>query len=174
MRASLPSWSDWKPAVRAPEADLLSGLIVALVAILLLALGFGISSGLGAAAGLRHRRDRRSRRGGVRRLPISGVGPDRRHDGRARADLPPAWIGRGAGRGAAGLPCAGGYLVLLGWAGLSSMPAPVIEGFTAGIAVVIALQQFPAALGVAHADTATKCGSRRPMRCANLFPTRLR
>src|SRR5690606_21113877 len=32
------------------------------------------------------------------------------------------------------------------------MPAPVIEGFTAGIAVVIALQQFPAALGIAHAE----------------------
>jgi SulP family sulfate permease len=32
------------------------------------------------------------------------------------------------------------------------MPAPVIEGFTAGIAVVIALQQFPAALGIAHVE----------------------
>ncbi|WP_425300882.1 SulP family inorganic anion transporter, partial [Nocardia wallacei] len=37
--------------MRAPGADLLSGLVVALVA-LPLALGFGISSGLGAAAGL--------------------------------------------------------------------------------------------------------------------------
>ncbi|WP_280337654.1 SulP family inorganic anion transporter, partial [Nocardia wallacei] len=46
-----PRWSDWKPGLRAPGADLLSGLVVALVA-LPLALGFGISSGLGAAAGL--------------------------------------------------------------------------------------------------------------------------
>lgn len=30
------------------------------------------------------------------------------------------------------------------------LPVSVIEGFTAGIAVVIALQQVPAALGVAH------------------------
>lgn len=32
------------------------------------------------------------------------------------------------------------------------MPAPVIEGFTAGIAIVIALQQFPSALGITHAE----------------------
>ncbi|WP_276514503.1 sodium-independent anion transporter [Nocardia huaxiensis] len=51
MRALLPAWSDWRPALRSPGADLLSGLIVALVA-LPLALGFGISSGLGAAAGI--------------------------------------------------------------------------------------------------------------------------
>ncbi|WP_281199196.1 SulP family inorganic anion transporter [Nocardia arthritidis] len=51
MRALLPSWSDWNSVVRAPGADLLSGLMVALVA-LPLALGFGISCGLGAAAGI--------------------------------------------------------------------------------------------------------------------------
>jgi SulP family sulfate permease len=34
------------------------------------------------------------------------------------------------------------------------LPVPVIEGFTAGIAVVIALQQIPAALGIAHAHGA--------------------
>ena len=32
------------------------------------------------------------------------------------------------------------------------IPMPVVEGFTAGIAVVIALQQVPAALGVAGAE----------------------
>src|SRR4029453_2960778 len=31
------------------------------------------------------------------------------------------------------------------------LPTPVIEGFTAGIAVVIALQQVPAALGIVNA-----------------------
>ena len=51
VTALLPRWSEWKPALRAPGADLLAGLIVALVA-LPLALGFGVSTGLGAAAGL--------------------------------------------------------------------------------------------------------------------------
>ncbi|NHU46625.1 SulP family inorganic anion transporter, partial [Rhodococcus sp. A14] len=51
VAALLPRWGEWTPASGAPGADLLAGLIVALVA-LPLALGFGISSGLGAAAGL--------------------------------------------------------------------------------------------------------------------------
>jgi SulP family sulfate permease len=50
---------------------------------------------------------------------------------------------------------AGLVLVVLAFAGVGRavryMPAPVIEGFTAGIAVVIALQQFPAALGITGA-----------------------
>ena len=50
VSALLPRWSEWKPALRAPGSDLLAGLIVALVA-LPLALGFGVSTGLGAAAG---------------------------------------------------------------------------------------------------------------------------
>ena len=48
---------------------------------------------------------------------------------------------------------AGIVLVALAIAGVGRavryMPAPVIEGFTAGIAAVIALQQVPAALGIA-------------------------
>jgi SulP family sulfate permease len=51
VRDLLPRWSEWSSSLRAPGADLLAGLIVALVA-LPLALGFGISTGLGAAAGL--------------------------------------------------------------------------------------------------------------------------
>ena len=35
---------------------------------------------------------------------------------------------------------------------LAYMPWPVIEGFTVGIAIIIFLQQVPAALGVAKPD----------------------
>src|SRR5262245_16796846 len=47
----LPSGADWQAARRQPRRDLVAGLTVAVVA-LPLALGFGVSSGLGAAAGL--------------------------------------------------------------------------------------------------------------------------
>lgn len=148
-RALLPRWSDWQPAFRAPGADLLSGLIVALVA-LPLALGFGISSGLGAAAGLAT-----AVVAGVvaavfggSRLQVSGP------TGAMTVVLVPI-VHQHGGSGvlAVGL-MAGIVLVALAIAGAGRavryMPAPVIEGFTAGIAVVIALQQFPNALGIAH------------------------
>ncbi|MEU6582107.1 SulP family inorganic anion transporter [Nocardia sp. NPDC046763] len=150
MRALLPTWSDWRPAVRSPGADLLSGLIVALVA-LPLALGFGISSGLGAAAGIAT-----AIVAGVvaavfggSRFQVSGP------TGAMTVVLVPIFHQHGAsGVLAVGL-LAGIVLVVLAIAGVGRavryMPAPVIEGFTAGIAVVIALQQFPSALGIAHA-----------------------
>lgn len=149
--ALLPRWSDWRPAVRAPGNDLLSGVIVALVA-LPLALGFGISSGLGAAAGLAT-----AVVAGVvaavfggSRFQVSGP------TGAMTVVLVPI-VGRHGASGvlAVGL-MAGIVLVVLAVAGIGRavryMPAPVIEGFTAGIAVVIALQQFPSALGIAHAE----------------------
>lgn len=150
MRALLPSWSDWKPAVRAPGADLLAGLIVALVA-LPLALGFGISSGLGAAAGLATAVVAGALAAvfGGSRLQVSGP------TGAMTVVLVPIVHRHGAaGVLAVGL-LAGIVLVLLAIVGVGRavryMPAPVIEGFTAGIAVVIALQQVPAALGITGA-----------------------
>src|SRR5260370_23005273 len=47
----LPGRADWTAARRSPGRDLVAGLIVAVVA-LPLALAFGVSSGLGAQAGL--------------------------------------------------------------------------------------------------------------------------
>lgn len=150
MRALLPTWSDWRPAFRSPGADLLAGLIVALVA-LPLALGFGISSGLGAAAGIAT-----AIVAGVvaavfggSRFQVSGP------TGAMTVVLVPIFHQHGgSGVLAVGL-LAGLALVVLAVAGVGRavryMPAPVIEGFTAGIAVVIALQQFPSALGIAHA-----------------------
>lgn len=151
VRALLPNWAEWRPAVRAPGADLLSGLIVALVA-LPLALGFGISSGMGAAAGLATAVVAGAVAAvfGGSRFQVSGP------TGAMTVVLVPIFhrFG-GSGVLAVGL-LAGLVLVVLAIAGVGRavryMPAPVIEGFTAGIAVVIALQQFPAALGIAHAD----------------------
>lgn len=149
-RELLPRWSDWRAAVRKPGADLLSGLIVALVA-LPLALGFGISSGLGAAAGLATAVVAGAVAAvfGGSRFQVSGP------TGAMTVVLVPIVHQHGAsGVLAVGL-IAGLVLIVLAIAGVGRavryMPAPVIEGFTAGIAVVIALQQFPAALGVADA-----------------------
>ncbi len=51
VRALLPVRADFVAMTRNPRRDLLAGLTVAIVA-LPLALGFGVSSGLGAEAGL--------------------------------------------------------------------------------------------------------------------------
>ncbi|RDI55226.1 SulP family inorganic anion transporter [Nocardia mexicana] len=149
----LPRWSEWKAAVRAPGADLVSGVIVALVA-LPLALGFGISSGLGAAAGLATAVVAGAVAAvfGGSRFQVSGP------TGAMTVVLVPIFHQHGgSGVLAVGL-MAGLVLVALAVAGVGRavryMPAPVIEGFTAGIAVVIALQQFPAALGIGSAEGA--------------------
>lgn len=150
VAALLPRWGEWTPASGAPGADLLAGLIVALVA-LPLALGFGISSGLGAAAGLTTAVIAGAVAAvfGGSRFQVSGP------TGAMTVVLVPI-VGQYGPTGvlAVGL-IAGLVLVLLAFAGVGRavryMPAPVIEGFTAGIAVVIALQQFPAALGIADA-----------------------
>ena len=150
VAALLPRWGEWKPAAGAPGADLLAGLIVALVA-LPLALGFGISSGLGAAAGLTTAVIAGAVAAvfGGSRFQVSGP------TGAMTVVLVPI-VGQYGPTGvlAVGL-IAGLVLVVLAFAGVGRavryMPAPVIEGFTAGIAVVIALQQFPAALGITGA-----------------------
>ncbi|MEU3471710.1 SulP family inorganic anion transporter [Rhodococcus sp. NPDC006774] len=151
VTALLPRWSEWKPALRAPGADLLAGLIVALVA-LPLALGFGVSTGLGAAAGLTT-----AIIAGVvaavfggSRFQVSGP------TGAMTVVLVPIVAEYGpTGVLAVGL-MAGVILLALAVAGVGRavryMPAPVIEGFTAGIAVVIALQQVPSALGITDAE----------------------
>ncbi|MCZ4558718.1 SulP family inorganic anion transporter [Rhodococcus maanshanensis] len=147
----LPRWSEWKPALRAPGADLLAGLIVALVA-LPLALGFGVSTGLGAAAGLTTAVIAGAVAAvfGGSRFQVSGP------TGAMTVVLVPIVAQYGpTGVLAVGL-IAGAVLVGLASAGVGRavryMPAPVIEGFTAGIAVVIALQQIPAALGISGAE----------------------
>ncbi|WP_067173085.1 SulP family inorganic anion transporter [Microtetraspora niveoalba] len=150
LRGLLPARADWRPARRSPGRDLLAGLTVAVVA-LPLALAFGVSSGLGAQAGLATAVVAGALAAvfGGSNLQVSGP------TGAMTVVLLPIMRQYGAdGVLMVGL-LAGLVLVALAVARVGRfaryMPMPVIEGFTAGIAVVIALQQVPAALGVAGA-----------------------
>ncbi|WP_432865930.1 SulP family inorganic anion transporter [Microbispora rosea] len=143
----LPSPADWRPARRSPGRDLIAGLTVAVVA-LPLALAFGVGSGLGAQAGLATAVVAGAIAAvfGGSNLQVSGP------TGAMTVVLVPIVHSHGpSGVLAVGL-LAGIVLVVLALARVGRyaryMPTPVIEGFTAGIAVVIALQQVPAALGV--------------------------
>ncbi|WP_433731486.1 SulP family inorganic anion transporter [Actinoplanes sp. CA-051413] len=149
----LPQRADWVAVRRAPRADLVAGLTVAVVA-LPLALAFGVTSGLGAQAGL------------VTAIVAGAVaavfgGSNLQVSGPTGA-MTVVLVPVVAQVGAAGVLMVGAMagVILIGLAVarlgryVRYLPTPVIEGFTAGIAVVIALQQVPAALGVsgAHGD----------------------
>ncbi len=146
LRSLLPGRDDWTAGWRKPQADLLAGLTVAVVA-LPLALAFGVASGLGATAGL------------ITAIIAGAVaavfgGSDLQVSGPTGAMtvvLIPI-VHQFGTRGVlmVGLE-AGLFLVIAAAAGLGRaaryLPAPVIEGFTAGIAIVIVLQQIPVMLG---------------------------
>lgn len=150
MRRLLPAAEDLRAMGRSPRRDLTAGLTVAVVA-LPLALGFGVSSGLGAAAGLAT-------------AVVAGVlaalfgGSATQVSGPTGA-MTVVIVPIVAVHGPSGVLTVGlmAGLILLAMAVLGVgrlmryVPASVVEGFTFGIACVIALQQFPLALGV-HAD----------------------
>jgi sulfate permease, SulP family len=152
----LPQRGDWSAMRRQPRRDLLAGLTVAVVA-LPLALGFGVSSGLGAAAGLTTAivAGAVAALFGGSNLQVSGP------TGAMTVVLVPI-VAKYGGGGVLTVGLLAGLLLLaLAFARAGRyvryVPAPVVEGFTAGIAGVIFLQQVPAALGVAapHADKVT-------------------
>ncbi|MFF3289324.1 SulP family inorganic anion transporter [Streptomyces sp. NPDC003023] len=130
-----------------PRRNLLAGLTVAVVA-LPLALGFGVSSGLGAEAGLATAvvAGALAALFGGSNLQVSGP------TGVMTVVLVPIVAQYGPG-GVLTVGLLAG-LMLIGLALLRAgkymryLPAPVVEGFTLGIAGVIALQQIPNALGV--------------------------
>jgi MFS superfamily sulfate permease-like transporter len=141
----LPKRSDWSDA--RPLRDLVAGVMVGLVA-LPLALGFGASSGMGAGAGLVTAVVAGAMAAffGGSRVQVSGP------TGAMTVVLVPIMAVHGPdGVLVVGL-MAGLILVALGAAGagraIRYVPVPVVEGFTIGIAVIIGLQQLPAALGV--------------------------
>ncbi|MFJ8489926.1 SulP family inorganic anion transporter [Streptomyces sp. NPDC094038] len=147
IAALLPTRSGLAEMGREPRRDLLAGLTVAVVA-LPLALGFGVSSGLGAEAGLAT-----AVVAGVLAAVFGGSnlqvsGPT----GAMTVVLVPI-VGR---YGATGVLTVGvmagvmlvGLAVLRAGKYMQYVPAPVVEGFTLGIACVIGLQQIPNALGV--------------------------
>ncbi len=147
----LPRAADLSAARRHPRRDLVAGVTVAIVA-LPLALAFGVASGLGAQAGLAT-----AVVAGIVAAVLGGSniqvsGPT----GAMTVVLIPVVHQHGAtGVLMVGF-LAGIVLVGMALAGLGRyvrfLPVSVIEGFTAGIAVVIALQQVPAALGVTDAS----------------------
>ncbi|MGJ5852600.1 MULTISPECIES: SulP family inorganic anion transporter [Streptomyces] len=136
---------------RNPRRDLLAGLTVAIVA-LPLALGFGVSSGLGAEAGLATAvvAGALAALFGGSNLQVSGP------TGAMTVVLVPIVARYGPGGVLTVGLMAGVLLVALAFlkAGryMRYIPAPVVEGFTLGIACVIALQQLPNALGVAKPE----------------------
>ncbi|MFF2470194.1 SulP family inorganic anion transporter [Streptomyces mirabilis] len=147
LTALLPGRTDLAEMRRDPRRDLLAGLTVAIVA-LPLALGFGVSSGLGAEAGLATAVIAGALAAvfGGSNLQVSGP------TGAMTVVLVPIVAEHGpSGVLTVGL-MAGVMLVALALlrAGkyMQYVPAPVVEGFTLGIACVIGLQQIPNALGV--------------------------
>ncbi|GAA2420813.1 SulP family inorganic anion transporter [Streptomyces pulveraceus] len=144
----LPARADFAVMGRDPRRDLLAGLTVAIVA-LPLALGFGVSSGLGAEAGLATAvvAGALAALFGGSNLQVSGP------TGAMTVVLVPIVAQYGPGGVLTVGLMAGALLIVLALlrAGryMRYIPAPVVEGFTLGIACVIGLQQVPNALGVA-------------------------
>jgi len=146
----LPTHTDLSAVCRNPKQDLVAGLTVAIVA-LPLALAFGVASGLGAQAGLAT-----AVIAGIVAAVFGGSnfqvsGPT----GAMTVVLVPVVHHHGVpGVLMVGF-MAGLVLIAMAAARLGRyvryLPVSVIEGFTAGIAVVIALQQVPAALGITNA-----------------------
>jgi SulP family sulfate permease len=143
----LPVWADLAAMRERPRTNLLAGLTVAVVA-LPLALGFGVSSGLGAAAGLATAivAGALAALFGGSQLQVSGP------TGAMTVVLVPIVAAYGpSGVLTVGL-LAGILLIALAVSGLGRyarfVPAPVVEGFTLGIAAVIFLQQIPGTLGL--------------------------
>jgi SulP family sulfate permease len=132
---------------RAPGKNILAGITVGIVA-LPLALGFGITSGMGAAAGLTTAivAGTLAALFGGSNLQVSGP------TGAMTVVLVPIVAAHGAGGVLVVALMAGVLLIVMALAGIGRyvryIPLPVIEGFTLGIAFIIALQQVPTALGV--------------------------
>ncbi|MGW3659158.1 SulP family inorganic anion transporter [Streptomyces sp. NPDC005151] len=151
VRSLLPARADYLVMGRNPRRDLLAGLTVAIVA-LPLALGFGVSSGLGAEAGLATAvvAGALAALFGGSNLQVSGP------TGAMTVVLVPIVAQYGPGGVLTVGLMAGVLLVVLALlkAGqyMRYIPAPVVEGFTLGIACVIGLQQIPGALGVAKPE----------------------
>lgn len=146
VRALLPQRSDFTAMRRNPKRDLLAGITVALVA-LPLALAFGVASGLGAGAGLITAIVAGAVAAffGGSNLQISGP------TGAMTVVLLPIVAQFGVSAVLVVGLLAGVILIALALAGagryMKFIPLPVVEGFTLGIAIIIGLQQVPAALG---------------------------
>jgi len=146
-RALLPQASDYRAMRRDPKRDIIAGLTVAVVA-LPLALAFGVASGLGAEAGLVTAvvAGLLAALLGGSNLQVSGP------TGAMTVVLLPIVAQFGTSAVLVVGLLAGLFLIALAAIGagrwMQYVPLPVVEGFTLGIAIIIGLQQVPAALGV--------------------------
>ncbi|HLS40622.1 MAG TPA: SulP family inorganic anion transporter, partial [Ornithinicoccus sp.] len=146
LRGLLPHWSDYAEIRQTWRADLAAGATVGIVA-LPLALAFGISSGVGAAAGLVTAvvAGLVAAVFGGSNVQVSGP------TGAMAVVLVPIVGEHGVGAIALVGLLAGVFLLVAGALRLgqliSLVPWPVIAGFTAGIGVIIFLQQVPLVLG---------------------------
>ena len=147
LRRLLPRGDDYRGLRRSWPRDLLAGATVAVVA-LPLALGFGVASGLGAEAGLVTAIVAGVVAGVFGGSHVQVSGPT----GAMTVVLVPVVASIGPGGVVVVALLAGLLLMAAGAARLgryaSVLPWPVVEGFTVGIALLIFLQQVPAALGV--------------------------
>ena len=146
LRSLLPSRADYAALPRSWKSDLLAGLTVGIVA-LPLALAFGVSSGVGAEAGLITAvvAGFIAAVFGGSNVQVSGP------TGAMVVVLAPIVATHGAASVILVGLMAGVIVLLLGLFRLGRSVAfiswPVIEGFTLGIAVIIFVQQIPAAVG---------------------------
>ncbi len=144
---SLPRRSDYAGLRSSWKGDVLAGVTVGVVA-LPLALAFGVTSGVGAAAGLVTAVVAGLVAGVMGGSSLQVSGPT----GAMTVVLLPIVAVYGTGAVFTIAIMAGALVILLGLVGLGRtiayIPWPVIEGFTVGIATIIALQQVPFALDV--------------------------
>lgn len=143
----LPGRRDYRDLRRTWRSDVVAGLTVGIVA-LPLALAFGVTSGVGAEAGLVT-----AIVAGIVAAVLGGShvqvsGPT----GAMVVVLAPIVAAHGAGAVVlvslmAGIAVAAAGALRLGRT-ITYIPWPVVEGFTLGIGVIIALQQIPAAVGI--------------------------
>jgi SulP family sulfate permease len=146
--ASLNTWL--RNEFQDPKQNLFAGLTVAVVA-LPLALAFGVSSGLGASSGLITAVIAGAVAAifGGSRWQVSGP------TGAMTVVLLPIFANYGS-QGVLTTGLMAGVILVLAWLlkigrHVHKIPTAIIEGFTAGIAIVIALQQIPNAINVASA-----------------------
>ena len=151
----LPRPSDYRELRTSWAKDLIAGITVGIVA-LPLALGFGVASGVGAAAGIVTAviAGLVAAIFGGSHLQVSGP------TGAMTVVLLPLIAQHGVGSIPLVAIMAGAVVVFAGLAGLGRtvdlIPTPVVEGFTMGIGIIIAVQQVPLLLGtsaVKHEST---------------------
>lgn len=146
---ALPRRADWAEVPRSWRGDLAAGLSVMVVA-LPLALGFGVTSGVGAAAGLVT--------AVVAGLVAALLGGSHLQVSGPTGAMTVVLVPIVARQGPEAVPVvaimAGGLVLLAGLLGVGRLvqfiPWPVVEGFTAGIGVIIAVQQVPLLLDVSQ------------------------